>query len=497
MRGFIRKHPHLLPQILNETIFLPSDSPWNQRFFHIINPKAPYPVLCEKCNCPVKWKTDAAKYMRFCGTKCSSLSKTTQKKRQNTMMRKYGVKNYAETEEYRRKSEISNMAKFGVVHASQSPSFKEKVKNTVKEKYGVESAFHIGMDERYNKNNIQNHYSFVDVEPWVIDILFDAEALYHLHHIERKTLTKISEELNGYDLSCLSRRMKNFGIEIIKFNQSSGEKELAEFISSLGINCVTRDRKIISPYELDIVLPDYKIAIEYCGLFWHGEKFVDSKYHENKTVLCTKAGYRLLTIFEDEWTEKTDIIKNKIKHLLGLIDNKIYARKCSVVKLNTITKRNFFNATHIQGDGPSSINYGLEFNGELVAAIGFIKTNSEYILNRFSTKIAVVGGFSKLLNFVISKFNIARVVTFADLRWSNGRVYECNGFHMAKKIPPDYNYIVDKKRSHKFNWRHSTGLKKLKNYDPNKSETENMHANGYYKIWDCGKIKYVYENEQF
>ncbi|NDB85961.1 MAG: tandem-95 repeat protein, partial [Alphaproteobacteria bacterium] len=67
------------------------------------------------------------------------------------------------------------------------------------------------------------------------------------------------------------------------------------------------DKKIIAPYELDIVIPSKKLAIEYCGLFWHSEyNRPDPNYHANKLKLCGQQGYRLITIFEDE-TESAQI----------------------------------------------------------------------------------------------------------------------------------------------------------------------------------------------
>ncbi|MFW6130771.1 MAG: hypothetical protein ACOC56_06250, partial [Atribacterota bacterium] len=53
--------------------------------------------------------------------------------------------------------------------------------------------------------------------------------------------------------------------------------------------------------ELDIYLPDFNIAIEYNGLYWHSElNGKDRNYHLNKTNICENENIQLIHIFEDE-----------------------------------------------------------------------------------------------------------------------------------------------------------------------------------------------------
>ena len=65
-------------------------------------------------------------------------------------------------------------------------------------------------------------------------------------------------------------------------------------------------------------------------------------------------------------------------------------------------------------------------------------------------------------------------------------------------LEPNYNYIIDgKTRFHKFNFRKQTLLKRY----PNSGLTEDMteyemtQKLGFYRIWDCGLFKYVWENK--
>jgi hypothetical protein len=45
-------------------------------------------------------------------------------------------------------------------------------------------------------------------------------------------------------------------------------------------------------------------------------------------------------------------------------------------------------------------------------------------------------------------------------------------------------------REHRYKYRKSELKKLLSVYDITKTEWENMQANGYDRIWDCGSLRY-------
>lgn len=276
---------------------------------------------------------------------------------------------------------------------------------------------------------------------------------------------------------------------------SRGERQIRSICESLADDVLANDRTVIPPYELDIVIPSHRVAIEYCGVYYHCDKFRhDPHYHETKMRLCRERGYRLLTIFEDEWVEKRDIIVSKLHTILGQSSQpRIYARHCSIVTVDREHKSQFHNSHHIQGDGPSSINYGLCYNGSLVCVISFTShRNGVFYLTRFSSSCRVVGGFTKLLQHFQRMHKWSTLITFADKRWSEGQLYFTTGWTHDSDLPPDYHYTVDgKRRIHKFNFRHNRLRHILSNYDPSVSEYINCRNHGIYRVWDCGKMRFV------
>jgi hypothetical protein len=113
--------------------------------------------------------------------------------------------------------------------------------------------------------------------------------------------------------------------------------------------------------------------------------------------------------------------------------------------------------------------------------------DTEWNLSRFCNlkNINVIGGASKLIKYFIDNYNPSRIISYADKDWSIGNLYYQIGFTNIKESNVDYKYIIDDKRIHKQNFKKSN----LK-LDKNISESNYMKSNNYFKIWDCGKIKF-------
>lgn len=364
--------------------------------------------------------------------------------------------------------------------------FKQKLANHINKKSKCQKCASAARATKLKANNDVD-YSKLDNPEWLND-----------QHINKKlNLTEMSGILSVGD-STVGVYMRKNNIPTTRYPSSKGESEIHNFLLSIGIDDIRlNDRNIISPYELDLVSDLHKIAIEYCGLYWHSEKRIaDTNYHKKKLDMTNANGYRLITVFEDEWLHKNDIVKSKLKNIFNKDDRKkIYARKCSIEHVNPNQKREFFNTTHIQGDGPSSINLGLFYDGVAVAIMAFSEYSDYYCLNRYATLYTVAGGFTKLLRNFLKEHNDKKIVSFADLRWSEGSVYADNGWQLEHAINPDYSYIVNRdKRAHKFGFRHKTLKNKVKYYDPHLTEHQNCLNNGIYRIYDCGKIKYSYSD---
>lgn len=459
--------------IKEKTSFLPDNVLLRQRVWHIENDIFTLPK-CIKCESSITTFSDSRKlYSRYCSIKCSKNCTIEQDRIQKTLISRYGVDNPAKVKQFIIKGQETSLKKYGAKRVSVLQFFKDKAKATSMERYGAPTKKQIHL--MHQIDNYQNPL-------WLIE----------QNHNLKKSIIEMSND-TGVSPTVIGGNFKKNGIEVKQHYQSIAEKELGTLLSS-HFEVQLRNRKIIYPYELDIFIPEKNLAIEYNGLYWHSDArdSHDKLMHKQKLQLCKDQNIRLITIFENEWEEKCDLIKNKILSILK-VDNspRIFARKLNIKPIDSTTKGKFLNKNHIQGDGPSSINYGGFFGNDLVAVMGFIKNKNYYTLNRYATSCNVIGGFTKLLKQFERDFNTPKIITFADLRWSNGDLYLNSGFMQDYILDPDYYWIRAKKLWHKFNWRHGNGLKKLKNYNPLLSESINMYNHGYHKIYDCGKIRFV------
>jgi len=271
---------------------------------------------------------------------------------------------------------------------------------------------------------------------------------------------------------------------------SKGETELQEWLKGY-IHIKTNDRQIIKPLELDIVIPEHKIGIEYNGLYWHSEQQgKDKLYHLNKYNLCKDQGYRLITVWENEWLLKKDIVKSIILNSIGIHTRKIHGRKCIIKDVLPKDARIMYDNNHIQGFKGGK-HKGLYYKGELVSLMSIDKRNElQRFVNLKNTKVH--GAFSKLLK----SFDIkGELFTFADTRYFTGNVYTNNGFEYVYTSSPNYWYFtkINDLMSRVCYQKHK--LKdKLDIFDPILTEYQNMLNNGYNRIWDNGNRKYIYYN---
>ena len=278
---------------------------------------------------------------------------------------------------------------------------------------------------------------------------------------------------------------------------SKAENEIADFIASLGFTVKRRDRSIISPMELDIVIPEKKIAIEYNGIYFHTEKFGKDKwYHRKKTDACESAGYRLIHIFEDTFRERKDIILSFIRHLFGKSEQKsIYARKCEIREVTHHAASLFLDRYHVQGRAVRAFKHiGLYHDNMLVSVTSFTRGQSNtrnkgsFELIRHATNGNVVGALGKAVKY-FSRTYSHKVFTYCDTCLFTGESYIKAGFVQDGEIPPDYTYVIGQNREHKFKWR----LKDIEEIYGIKgmSERQAMESLGFWRVYDCGKRRYI------
>lgn len=277
---------------------------------------------------------------------------------------------------------------------------------------------------------------------------------------------------------------------------SKGETELFTELSEY--EPIRSDRTLIRPYEIDIWIPKFGLAIDYAGLYWHSSARRGKNYHRDKLISVQRTGNQLLTIFEDEWTSNRELVLRRIRHLCGSTPRGVGARKCMIRRIEPVQAKAFLKRNHLQGAGRGHVCYGAFYRESLIAVMQFgyptRQSKHQWELHRFSSDGFTHPGIgSKLFQTFIKEHTPKSVVTFADLRWFQGQSYIKMGFHLDGVIPPDYSYYQNNRRFHKSNWRKSNIARKRPDLNE-KTEREATAQLGLHRIYDCGKLRFVWSS---
>lgn len=208
-------------------------------------------------------------YPGHCSCRCTQLDISVREKNEQTNMKRYGVKNGAQSELAQKKMKQKCMEKYGVENAFQSEKIKEKIKQINIERYG---------------------YDNPSKSP----------------QIKAKTKEAL---MKRYGITCGFHNRKDYNI-------SKGEKELFNFVKSIHADSIENDRNQITPLELDIFIPSLNIGIEYDGDYWHSLPNMQ-KRDILKNNICKHKNIKLIRVLESDWMNKQEEVKSKLREELS------------------------------------------------------------------------------------------------------------------------------------------------------------------------------------
>jgi len=495
---------------------------------------------CQTCNETVtRWIKSKNTWWAWCSNKCMSVDPVVAEKKRQTNLQKFGG-HPMHSPEHRQKQKDTILEHYGVDNPSKSSVVKEKMRDTFRKNYGTDnpSKNKAVIEKIRNKANtkfaspaerdsilskrretnlerfgsINNSCSHISSE--ILVLIKDLDWLTHQHFVLKKSIQQIADEL-GVSPTPILKFLASNDVELIRYNNidelSSIHADILSFLNLLySGEILINNRTLARPKEIDLYLPDAKLAIEVDGVYWHTERAGKTKdYHLSKTTVCEENNVQLLHIYDIEWLNqiKQEIVKSEITRRLG--QSVVLNANSSEVKIEELTESaclEFFNQNHIHGSCQltnDSLSLGLFFDDVLVSAAIIEKSGSLFELLRYCDlcNFLVTDGLNRLLTFAAETHNINQLITYVDRRWVSNidtnnvnstspvNPYMCAGFVATKILEPEYKYvkgdvILDQ----------ATELSDcLLKFDENLNECDNMQSNGFYRLWDCGKIKYEWE----
>lgn len=367
-----------------------------------------------------------------------------------------------------------------------------KRNNTMLKKYGV----------AYNsqRGEVKQILSKPKIALPIHEKLIDATWLDEEYNVKKRSLSEIADELGIY-YSTVGEYCRKLGFDIrLTALRSVEESQICDYIRSLNVDVVESDRSVISPKELDIYIPSKKFAIEVNGLYWHSHNPSSGKpenrmQHASKSQQAKKAGVDVMHITDFEWHEKQPIIKALVKAKLGL-NSKIAARKCEIRHVNHANARSFLETYHLQGYVASTFAIGLYFQNalQMIITLGKSRFKKEFDLELLRmcsvSGITVVGGISKLIAEIKRLIPSSSIVSYCDLSKGTGIGYQNAGFTLVGSSGPGYFWTNGTTTVSRYRCQKKQLAKWLPGYDSDDSEAQNLFNSGYRRYWDCGNAIY-------
>ena len=328
--------------------------------------------------------------------------------------------------------------------------------------------------------------TFHQVDPQTKEELENIHDLFRQH----KSAERIAKVI-GVSPSLVLQKAHAAGVEIKPSFTSVGEDEVFLFIESLGFRPTKRKT---NQYEIDIFIPEKNLGIEFNGVYWHSK--YKPNYHVDKYRKARQDGIRLIQIWDLDWQNKQELIKRKLRNLLGLQTTAVGARSLKLYHASIDDVRDFYESNHIQGAKPAKYHLTLMDGSTIKAALSFSVSDKEAKIERFATDGVVSGGFERLFKEAKKVAQVSIWKTFVDLMWSDeeNNQYCRHGFFRSHISRPNYFWIKNGVMYSRMNFQKHK-LTKFPNYDPSLSESQIMKGAGYFRVYDCGNaVLYLKQN---
>ena len=430
----------------------------------------------------------------------------------STMLERYGVINPMQNEELRAKALETVRAKYGVDCYLCSPEARNASKEKIREAFGVD---HYSQTDDWKLAHVKDPTKYDVYKEYFTN---PPEFLDKYFPNTRPSIRELCNLL-GVESEAVLNHASKFGCQsrIAKY-VSSMEQEVVSYLLSVqpDMEIVFHNRKLISPYEIDIYLPEYNIGIECNPTVTHNSSkpYIDSKilpynYHQMKSDMCEAIGLQLIHIFGYEWKYRRSIIESMLRNVVHGERDVVYARKTEVRTVSYIEAGKFLTENHRQGNVNSKIRLGLYQDEVLVAIMTFshvrhtigkyTKDSETYELSRFCSRIgtSVVGGASKLFKHFIDTYHPRKVISYSDRAHTSGHLYMVLGFMEVRRSSPGYVWVD--MRTERAYHRANAQKRNIRNFlkddtiDLSKTEREIMTEHGYVQVFDSGVITWEWQ----
>lgn len=492
--NWLKKHNiEIYNEIMNN--YKENDISFKEKVFLYINDLNKSPK-CPVCGKKVNFNDTLNKgYNLYCSIDCTNKSEDHKENIKKGCLDKYGVESHNQSEIVKQKKKDVCLEKYGVNNATKLECVREKMKKTNIKKYGVDNK---SKTEEYKINMLNKIKN--GTEGNVKKMIERIEILYNNIKFIQHNITDVDfyckkcDSNFNIDIKLLHTRL-NLNYYICtncnkKYTFSNISLIFKEFLDKNNIIYEVNNRDFLNGKEIDYYIPNNKLGIEINGLYWHSEKFRDSNYHVNKTLLAKKRDIKLLHFFENEMNNKNDIVFSIVKEKLKLNNINIDYNICEIKAISNIECNQFLIENSLDDliyEG-NIINLGLYQENTLQYLISFkIDSNRIHIIRNNSTIINYIdNGFNILLEYITNLYKPTNITIELNNRYQNIDDFNNIKSFYIKRLYPKYYWVYPSKAELYSQIELFNKIKEETGYPDYKINNKLYKSLKYLKVYDCG-----------
>jgi hypothetical protein len=266
------------------------------------------------------------------------------------------------------------------------------------------------------------------------------------------------------------------------------EVEFTDFLSSLAD---TSTQVRFGRWTYDAAISGLNLLFDFNGCYWHSYPRTRRAVHEQRRLLSEKNGYRLISIWEDDWLYKRGKIEAFLRRVISGSADVIGARKLSVVEIEHAPARGFHEKYHLQGFNNTNapVHIALVGDGEPLAVASF---SADSVLHRYTVAegVTIPGGLSRLVSEFKKRNDGGLISTFCDRDYFTGEVYRASGF-IQEGTSLTMSYVVRRERHRRERYQKHKLPSLFGDVDMTKREIDICAENRVYACWNSGTDKYI------
>lgn len=287
----------------------------------------------------------------------------TLKGREETVMKNYGVRNVSQAGSVKLSKEETCLINWEVRNPSQNPVIQDSKKITCRHKFGcdyansAQSVKDMKAQNMFNKKGCYSFFASPEFRKASREALIQRDGIDHnfrKHKLEsypepdyefireRANKLYILEKLYREDPNDMNRDNlltfiitqydKTYTYQLLKKNgfdtqraPSMDERLLANILDDMSVEYITNQYPtFMRGRELDFIIPDYNLAIEVNGDYYHSKDFWSyydlkgyNEYHVDKFMSC-KGNIKLIMFTGSELCNNPDLVRRVISaHISG------------------------------------------------------------------------------------------------------------------------------------------------------------------------------------